>query len=110
MVGEHCGMHAPFVANQQSGNGSLIDLRTDSMRFIPVGAGPHEAILSPSGRVGVVTVYGTQMPGNELAIIDMKTGTVTRKISLGEYTRPHGALFMPRDESRVVVTSPQGLI
>ena len=94
-----------LVANQQSANASLIDLRTDSIRFIAVGMGPHEAIVSPSGRVGVVTMYGTQTPGNELAIIDMKTGAVTRKISLGEYTRPHGALFMPREESRVVVTS-----
>jgi YVTN family beta-propeller protein len=94
-----------LVANQQSANASLIDLRTDSMRFIPVGIGPHEAIVSPSGRVGVVTVYGQQPPGNELAIIDMKTGVVTKKISLGEYVRPHGAMFIPPSESRVVVTS-----
>ena len=94
-----------LVANQRSENASLIDLRTDSMRFIPVGVGPHEAVIAPSGKTGVVTVYGQQPPGNELAIIDMKAGTVKRKISLGQYTRPHGAMFMPRDESRVVVTS-----
>jgi YVTN family beta-propeller protein len=94
-----------LVANQQSGNASLIDLATDSMRFIDVGTGPHEAVISPSGRVGVVTIYGTQTPGNELAIIDINAGTVKRKISLGEYTRPHGAMFLPGDESRVVVTS-----
>ncbi|MGH7460737.1 MAG: hypothetical protein ACREMA_06875 [Longimicrobiales bacterium] len=94
-----------LVANQQAANASLIDLRTDNMRLIDVGTGPHEAIISPSGAIGVVTVYGTQVPGNELAIIDIKTGTVTRKISLGEYTRPHGAMFLPGDETRVVVTS-----
>ena len=94
-----------LVANQQSANASLIDLATDSMRFIDVGVGPHEAVIAPSGRVGVVTIYGTQTPGNELAIIDIKAGTVKRKISLGEYTRPHGAMFLPGDESRVVVTS-----
>ncbi|HUQ83563.1 MAG TPA: hypothetical protein VM076_20595 [Gemmatimonadaceae bacterium] len=94
-----------LVANQQSANASLIDLRTDSMRFIPVGIGPHEAVISPSGRVGIVTVYGQSPPGNELAIIDIKTGTVIRKISLGGYVRPHGAAFMPGDETRVVVTS-----
>lgn len=94
-----------LVANQQSANASLIDLSTDSMRFIPVGIGPHEAVISPSGRTGVVTVYGQQPPGNELAIIDIKTGTVKTKISLGEYVRPHGAAFMPGDETRVVVTS-----
>jgi YVTN family beta-propeller protein len=94
-----------LVANQRAGNVSLIDLATDSMRLIDVGEGPHEAVIAPSGRTGVVTVYGAQTPGNELAIIDIKTGTVRRKISLGEYTRPHGAMFMPGDESRVVVTS-----
>jgi hypothetical protein len=29
-----------LVANQQSANASLIDLATDSMRFIDVGTGP----------------------------------------------------------------------
>ena len=94
-----------LVANQQDGTASLIDLRTDAMKLIPVGVGPHEAQISPSGRVGVVTIYGQQPAGNELAIIDIATGTVTRKISLGQYTRPHGVLFMPGDETRVVVTS-----
>lgn len=94
-----------LVANQQSANASLIDLSTDKMSFIDVGVGPHEAVIAPSGRVGVVTIYGTGTPGNELAIIDIKAGTVKRKISLGQYTRPHGAMFLPGDESRVVVTS-----
>ncbi len=94
-----------LVANQQSANASLVDLATDSMRFIDVGTGPHEAVIASSGRVGVVTIYGTQTPGNELAVIDIKAGTLKRKISLGQYTRPHGAMFLPGDESRVVVTS-----
>jgi YVTN family beta-propeller protein len=93
-----------LVANQQDANASLIDLRTDQGKFIPVGVGPHEAQISPSGKVGVVTIYGQQPAGNQLAIIDIASGTVTRTISLGEYTRPHGVLFMP-DENRVVVTS-----
>jgi YVTN family beta-propeller protein len=94
-----------LVANQQSANASLIDLATDSMRFIDVGTGPHEAVIAPSGKIGVVTIYGTQTPGNELAIIDITAGMLKKKISLGQYTRPHGAQFMPGDESRVVVTS-----
>jgi DNA-binding beta-propeller fold protein YncE len=94
-----------LVANQQAASASLIDLATDSMRFIDVGIGPHEAVIAPSGRVGVVTIYGTQTPGNELAVIDLRSGTLTRKISLAQYTRPHGAMFLPGDETRVVVTS-----
>lgn len=94
-----------LVANQQSANASLIDLRNDSMTLIDVGEGPHEAQISPSGRVGVVSVYGTQTPGNQLAVIDIATRKLVRMISLGAYTRPHGVVFMPGDESRVVVTS-----
>jgi YVTN family beta-propeller protein len=94
-----------LVANQQSGNVSLIDLATGTMRLIDVGTGPHEAAISPSGRVGVVTVYGAQVPGNELAIIDIATARVTRMVSLGEHTRPHGVVFIPGDENRVLVTS-----
>lgn len=94
-----------LVANQEDASASLIDLRTDSMKLIPVGIGPHEAAISPSGRVGVVTIYGQRPAGNELAIIDIAAGSVTRTISLGQYTRPHGVVFVPGDETRVVVTS-----
>jgi len=94
-----------LVANQEDASASLIDLRTDSMRLIPVGVGPHEAAVSPSGRTGVVTIYGQRPPGNELAIIGIASGTVVRTISLGQYTRPHGVVFIPGDETRVVVTS-----
>lgn len=95
-----------LVANQQSGSASLIDLSTDTAKVIPVGAGPHEAVISPSGRIGVVTIYGISgQPGNQLAVIDIKAGAVIKTISLGEYTRPHGAVFLPNDETRVLVTS-----
>jgi YVTN family beta-propeller protein len=95
-----------LVANQQSANVSLIDLRTDSARLIPVPPGPHEAVISPSGRTGIVTIYGGQgVIGNQLVVIDIKSGAITKTISLGEYTRPHGAVFLPGNESRVVVTS-----
>lgn len=94
-----------IVANQQSASVSLIDLATDTARVIPVGAGPHEAVIAPSGRTAVVTIYGISgQPGNQLAVIDVAKGEVTKTISLGQYTRPHGAIFLP-DESRVIVTS-----
>jgi YVTN family beta-propeller protein len=95
-----------LVANQQSATASLINLTDDSARVIPVGNGPHEAVIAPSGRVGVVTIYGVAgAPGNQLAVIDIATATVTKTISLGQYTRPHGANFLPGDERRVAVTS-----
>lgn len=94
-----------LVANQGSADATLIDLSTGTGRQIPVGAGPHEAVVSPSGKVGIVTIYGAQAPGNQLAVIDIATGAVTRTISLGQYTRPHGGWFLPGDETRVVLTS-----
>jgi YVTN family beta-propeller protein len=95
-----------LVANQQSANVSLIDLRTDSSRFIAVPPGPHEAVISPSGRTGIVTIYGIGgQAGNQLVVIDIPAGTIRKTISLGEYTRPHGANFIGGDENRVAVTS-----
>jgi YVTN family beta-propeller protein len=95
-----------LVANQQSSSVSLIDLSTDTAKVIPVGAGPHEAVIAPSGRTAIVTIYGISgQPGNQIAVIDIKSATVTKTISLGQYTRPHGAMFVPGDESRIVVTS-----
>ena len=94
-----------LVANQQSASASLINLKDDTSKVIAVGAGPHEAVIAPSGRVGVVTVYGAGAPGSDLAVIDIAQAVVTKTISLGQYTRPHGASFLPGDETRVAVTS-----
>src|SRR5215831_9004573 len=78
-----------LVANQQSASASLINLKDDTSRIIAVGNGPHEAVIAPSGRVGVVTIYGAGAPGNEIAVIDIAKAAVTKTISLGQYTRPH---------------------
>lgn len=95
-----------LVANQQSASASLIDLSNGRARIVAVGSGPHEAVIAPSGKTAIVTVYGVAgAPGNQLAVVDVATAAVTRTISLGEYTRPHGAMFLPGDETRVAVTS-----
>jgi DNA-binding beta-propeller fold protein YncE len=94
-----------LVANQDDGTASLIDLGTGSTHVLVVGTGPHEAAISPDGRTGVVTIYGDRTPGNQLAVIDVAAATVSRTISLDTYTRPHGVVFIPGDNARVVVTS-----
>jgi len=95
-----------LVANQQSGSASLINLKDDSAKVIPVGDGPHEAVIAPSGRIGVVTIYGAGAgPGNQIAVVDIAKGVVTKTISLGQYTRPHGANFLANDETHIAVTS-----
>ena len=94
-----------LVANQQSASATIIDLATRAETTLDVGVGPHEAAISPDGRWGVVTIYGTQTPGNALAVIDLAATKVVRTIDLGEYRRPHGAAFLPGSATILAVTS-----
>jgi DNA-binding beta-propeller fold protein YncE len=94
-----------LVANQQSASATIVDVATKNATTIDVGAGPHEAVISPDGRWGVVTIYGTQTPGNQLAIVDLAAKKVARTIDLGEYKRPHGAAFIAGSSNDLVVTS-----
>jgi YVTN family beta-propeller protein len=97
-----------LVANQQSSSATIVDVATRATTTVEVGAGPHEAVISPDGKWGVVTIYGVSGAagaGNKLAIIDLGAKRVVRTIDLGSYTRPHGASFVPGKPSHVVVTS-----
>lgn len=94
-----------LVANQQSASATIIDVATRTGTTIPVGTGPHEAAISPDGRWGVVTIYGTQQPGNQLAVVDLDAKTVVRTIDLGNFRRPHGAAFIAGSSSMVALTS-----
>jgi len=93
------------VANQQSASASVLGPDGASMKHLPVGTGPHEAVVSPDGRVAVVTIYGQQQPGKQLAILDLHADSVVRIIDLGSYTRPHGVLFLGGSSERIAVTS-----
>ena len=81
-----------IVANQQSASASV--LRGDSMVHMHVGNGPHEAAISPDGKIGVISIYGDRMPGNQIAVIDLASDSVIRTIDLGNYRRPHGMHFL----------------
>jgi len=52
------------------------------MKHVPVGIGPHEVAVSPDGRVAVVTIYGQQPAGNQLAVLDLVRDSVVRIIDL----------------------------
>jgi YVTN family beta-propeller protein len=94
------------VANQQSASASVLNADGLTMKHVSVGNGPHEAAVSPNGRVAVVTIYGNgPQPGNQLAVIDLVRDSVVRTISLAMYTRPHGAVFIGNSNARVAVTS-----
>ena len=93
------------VANQQSASASLLASDGTRAKHLAVGNGPHEAAISDDGTIAVVTIYGAQVPGNQLAVIDLARDSVIRMIDLGTYTRPHGAVFLSDTPHRVAVTS-----
>jgi DNA-binding beta-propeller fold protein YncE len=93
-----------LASNQKDASASVIDLATGQVTNIAVGDGPHEAAISHDGGTGAVSIYGTQPAGNKIAIIDLKTATITKTIDLGTYRRPHGMTFLPGD-SKLIATS-----
>ncbi len=93
------------VLNKSAATATLLDLASgEIVATIPVGAGPHEAVVSKNGRWAVAANYGQRTGGNTLSVIDIPGRKVVRTIDLGEYTRPHGLAFLPGD-SIVAVTS-----
>ncbi len=95
-----------LVANQRGASVSILDATSrTSLAVLPTGDGPHEVAISPDGRTAVVTNYGAQAgPGNSLTVVDIPSRSVRTTISLGEYRRPHGAVFFPGGK-QLVVTS-----
>ena len=95
-----------IVTNKEPSTATIIDVATGrALATLPTGNGPHEVVLSKDGRIAVVTDYfGSTGPGNTLTVIDVPAKRVVRTISLGQYTRPHGIVYLPGD-SLVAVTS-----
>jgi DNA-binding beta-propeller fold protein YncE len=92
------------VTNKSPSTATIIDVASGrTLATLPTGAGPHEVALSSDGRWAVVTDYSGQ-PGRTLTAIDVANLRVVRTIDLGQYTRPHGIVFLPGD-SLVAVTS-----
>lgn len=93
------------AVNQADNTADLVDLRVGkSVKKIPTGAGPHEAAVSPDGKLAAITNYGTgPAPGNSLTIAALPSGEVVKTIDLGAYSRPHGIAWL--DAHRVLVTS-----
>jgi DNA-binding beta-propeller fold protein YncE len=95
-----------IVTNKEPSTATIIDVASGrALATLPTGNGPHEVVLSKDGRVAVVTDYfGSTGPGNTLTVIDVPEKRVVRTINLGQYTRPHGIVYLPGD-SLVAVTS-----
>jgi YVTN family beta-propeller protein len=66
------------------------------LHSLATGAGPHEGIVSPDGRLAIVANYGAGEPGNTLSVFELADGAApvdAGRIDLGEHTRPHGLAF-----------------
>ena len=103
------GDHGTLVVlNKAEATASLIDLASGAVAAtLPTGEGPHEGVVSPDGRLAVVTNYGTrENPGSSLTVLDIPGAEVVRTIDLGEYRRPHGIAWLS-DGPRVVVTAEE---
>jgi YVTN family beta-propeller protein len=96
-----------IVANKAEATVSLVDLPSGKVAAtLPVGVGPHEVAVSPSGRLALIANYGNQaQQGSTLTLIDVPAAKVLKTIDLGEYRRPHGLAWL--DERRALVTSEQ---
>ena len=92
------------VTNKSPSTATIIDVATgQALATLPTGNNPHEVVLSANGRTAVITDYGTGDTPT-LTVIDVPARRVVRTISLGQYTRPHGIVYLPGD-SLVAVTS-----
>src|SRR5262245_44985702 len=102
------GQGTLIVLNKADATASLIDLATGAVAAtVPTGVGPHEAAVSPDGRLAVASNYGTrEAPGSSLTVIDVPGATVARTIDLGEHRHPHGVAWLP-DGKRVAVTAEE---
>ncbi|GAA0858124.1 YncE family protein [Aliiglaciecola litoralis] len=93
-----------LVVNKGADTVSFIDLSSrEIVKTLPTGKGPHELAITQDGKWAVTTDY---VGGNSLTVIDVENAKVVRTISLANYPRPHGILFL--DAQTHVAVSSEG--
>ena len=86
------------VTNKAPATATIIDVASGkTLATLPTGQGPHEIVITRDGGTAVVTDYGSQVGGSTLTVIDVPGKRVVRTITLGEYRRPHGIVYLPGD-------------
>jgi len=94
-----------IVLNKSEASAGFIDLQSgETVATLTTGDGPHEVAVTADGKLAVVSNYGGKQSGNSLTVIDVENLKVLKTISLGEYERPHGIVFLKGD-SVVLVTA-----
>ena len=84
---------------------------------VKVGAFPHEAVLSPDGRLlyvsnnGVLWMTEDTMGTNSISVVDVASKKKLYDINLGRFHRPHGLALVPGTGQLLATTErPFGLI
>lgn len=93
-----------LVLNKAAHSAWHLDAATGSkIAEYPTGVAPHEVAIAPNKERALITNYGDQHPGNSLTVIDLKNRKVSKTISLGTFTRPHGIEWFS-DNKRAIIT------
>ena len=91
-----------IVANKSEDTVSLVNLRNlQVVGKVATGRGPHEVAVTPDGKWAFSANY--EGPGDNISIIDLKTGQEGGRIRLDPYRRPHG-LAISKDGTRLYAT------
>ncbi|HEY4612976.1 MAG TPA: cytochrome D1 domain-containing protein [Bacteroidota bacterium] len=101
-----------IVLNKSDHTASLIDAATNKVvATVPTGLHPHEATVSPDGKLAVVADYGTgPNPGSTLTVIDIPGKKKLKTVSLGDYRRPHGVEWVKDNIVAVTVEANKALL
>lgn len=104
-----------IVLNKSDHEAALVHPETFTViARVPTGQGPHEAAVSPDGRLAYVTNYGSfaifkegerpqMQPGSTITVIDLQARAVKATFDLGDYRQPHG-IAVSRDGKKLWVT------
>lgn len=110
---------SPYIAvvEKVAGAVAFFDEEGHQLAQVKVGAFPHEAALSPDGKLLYVSVNGVlwmtedKQGLNSIAVVDTKSMRLVKTIDLGRFHRPHGIAIVPGSSHLLATTErPYGLI
>ncbi len=109
----------PYIAVIEKVAGAVAFFSEDGKQLaqVKVGPFPHEAVLSPDGKLLYVSVNGVlwmtedTMGTNAIAVVDAQAMRLVKTIDLGRFHRPHGIALLPGTPNLLATTErPYGLI
>ena len=102
-----------LILHKKASSLGLYDSNTGQRRWVaPVGAKPHEMVLSQGNRYAYVTDYGVdtytspEEGGKTISIVDLNMGRRIGTIDLGTFRRPHGIVLGLSGRAYVTVDHP----